>query len=212
MLPTSARSALLSPPCPFVGRGPAPRRPRRPGVVVAPLAPPPSTSTPTVDPSTAPASSDASVTVGDGASPRASPATRPRPRGCEPATPTPTASPVPRVGCCHNGWNEAVAVSQRDAYAASFVCPEAHPVCAMFLVRDTRVPQCDAGTTSARSWPSTERTEPHAARSSSRIICSPLSSSAAGAAEVLHQPDVLVVRDDPRREEADLAQVGHEAR
>jgi hypothetical protein len=50
---------------------------------------------------------------------------------------------VPRVGCCHNGWNEAVAASQKDAYRASFVCPEAHPICAMFIVRDTRVPQCD---------------------------------------------------------------------
>jgi hypothetical protein len=53
---------------------------------------------------------------------------------------------VPRVGCCHNGWNEAVAVSQKDAYAASFVCPEAHPICAMFLVRDRRTPRCNAGT------------------------------------------------------------------
>jgi hypothetical protein len=50
---------------------------------------------------------------------------------------------VPRVGCCHNGWKEAVAVSQKDAYAASFVCPDAHPICAMILVRDTRVPRCE---------------------------------------------------------------------
>jgi hypothetical protein len=50
---------------------------------------------------------------------------------------------VPRVGCCHNGWNEAVAASQKDAYKASFACPDAHPICAMFIVRDTRVPQCD---------------------------------------------------------------------
>jgi hypothetical protein len=53
---------------------------------------------------------------------------------------------VPRVGCCHNGWNEAVAASQKDAYLASFVCPDPHPICAMFIVRDTRVPRCDAGT------------------------------------------------------------------
>ncbi len=50
---------------------------------------------------------------------------------------------VPRVGCCHNGWNEAIATSQKAAYAGSFVCPEAHPICAMFIVRDTRAPQCD---------------------------------------------------------------------
>jgi hypothetical protein len=53
---------------------------------------------------------------------------------------------VPRVGCCHNGWKEAVAASQRDAYAASFVCPDPHPVCAMYLIRDAREPQCDSAT------------------------------------------------------------------
>jgi hypothetical protein len=51
---------------------------------------------------------------------------------------------VPRVGCCHNGWNEAVAASQRGAYAASFHCPNTHPMCAMFIVRDSRVARCDA--------------------------------------------------------------------
>jgi hypothetical protein len=53
---------------------------------------------------------------------------------------------VPRVGCCHNGANEAVAASQKEAYAASFVCPEAHPICAMIIVRDTRRPSCDGAT------------------------------------------------------------------
>jgi hypothetical protein len=53
---------------------------------------------------------------------------------------------VPRVGCCHNGWNEAVAVSQKAAYAASFVCPDPHPICAMSIVRDTRQPTCDSAT------------------------------------------------------------------
>ncbi|MGH7268899.1 MAG: hypothetical protein ACREJ3_00585 [Polyangiaceae bacterium] len=50
---------------------------------------------------------------------------------------------APRVGCCHNGWMEAVAVLQRDAYLASFTCPEAHPICAMYIVRDNRKPRCD---------------------------------------------------------------------
>ena len=53
---------------------------------------------------------------------------------------------VPRVGCCHNGWKEAVATSQMNAYAASFVCPDPHPVCAMYLIRDAREPQCDRAT------------------------------------------------------------------
>ena len=49
---------------------------------------------------------------------------------------------VPHVGCCHNGWMEAVAASQRDAYASSFVCPNPHPICAMHLIRDTREAKC----------------------------------------------------------------------
>jgi hypothetical protein len=50
---------------------------------------------------------------------------------------------VDRVGCCHNGWKEAVAAGQKDAYAKSFTCPEANPMCPMYLVRDPRVPLCD---------------------------------------------------------------------
>ncbi len=53
---------------------------------------------------------------------------------------------APRVGCCHNGWLEAVAASQKDTYAASFVCPEPHPICPMYLIREARVPRCDRAT------------------------------------------------------------------
>ncbi len=53
---------------------------------------------------------------------------------------------VPRVGCCRNGWKEAVAASQKDAYGTSFVCPDPHPICAMYLIHDTREPQCDRTT------------------------------------------------------------------
>lgn len=50
---------------------------------------------------------------------------------------------VPRNGCCHNGWKEAVNVSQQAAYTASFTCPQAHPMCPMYIVHDVRVPRCD---------------------------------------------------------------------
>jgi hypothetical protein len=53
---------------------------------------------------------------------------------------------VPRVGCCSNGWFEAVAATQKDAYAKSFVCPTPHPMCPMYIVHDTRTPKCDAST------------------------------------------------------------------
>ncbi len=52
---------------------------------------------------------------------------------------------VPRVGCCNNGYKEAVNASQKDAYAASFSCPKRRP-CPMYIIRDMRVPKCDPGT------------------------------------------------------------------
>jgi hypothetical protein len=50
---------------------------------------------------------------------------------------------VPSVGCCHNGRKEAVAISQVDAYRASFTCPRPHPICPSYVMLDRRVPQCD---------------------------------------------------------------------
>jgi hypothetical protein len=52
---------------------------------------------------------------------------------------------VQRAGCCHNGWKEAVAASQRDAYEKANACTiMPHPVCPMYIVRDTRIAKCDA--------------------------------------------------------------------
>jgi len=53
---------------------------------------------------------------------------------------------VRRVGCCFNGWMAAVNATQKDAYAKSFTCPTPRPMCPMFMVKDTRVPRCDAAT------------------------------------------------------------------
>jgi|HubBroStandDraft_4_1064222.scaffolds.fasta_scaffold670258_2 hypothetical protein len=51
---------------------------------------------------------------------------------------------VPRAGCCHNGWKEAVNVSQKDAYEQANACTSTRrPICPMFMVRDTRVARCD---------------------------------------------------------------------
>ncbi len=138
MLPTSARTALLA--ATLSMGGACVEASPSSGVVVAPIAPPPSPSSAAVDPSTAAPSRDASPASGDATGEAGAPV---RFRACNVDA---DCAAVPRVGCCHNGWNEAVAVSQRDAYAASFVCPEAHPICAMFIVRDARVPRCDAAT------------------------------------------------------------------
>lgn len=53
---------------------------------------------------------------------------------------------VPRAGCCRNGWMEAVAVSQKDAYAKAEKCSEPHPICPMYIVQDKRVALCDNAT------------------------------------------------------------------
>jgi hypothetical protein len=53
---------------------------------------------------------------------------------------------VPRSGCCHNGWMEAIAATQKDAYEKAYACKQAHVICPMFIVRDVRVPRCDAQT------------------------------------------------------------------
>jgi hypothetical protein len=51
---------------------------------------------------------------------------------------------VPRAGCCHNGWKEAVNSSQKDAYEQANACASTRrPICPMFMVRDTRVARCD---------------------------------------------------------------------
>jgi len=142
MLPTSARFALLAS-APLLSGPACAEAPASPAVVLAPAAPRSSASAPTVDSSTAATSGEArvpSAALGSDASDAGAPAEF---RGCNVDA---DCLAVPRVGCCHNGWNEAVAASRRDAYAASFVCPEAHPVCAMFIVRDGRAAQCDAAT------------------------------------------------------------------
>ncbi|HTB77625.1 MAG TPA: hypothetical protein VK762_30485 [Polyangiaceae bacterium] len=135
MLPTSTRTAVIV----ALFAGPACAEAPGSSVVEAPVLPvaPPSASATQVDPSTAATSADASAPAPGGAIEAGAPA---KFRACSADA---DCVAVPRVGCCHNGWNEAVAASQKDAYATSFVCPDAHPICAMFIVRDARVPRCD---------------------------------------------------------------------
>jgi hypothetical protein len=135
MLVTFPRIALVA----AIFAGPAcAQTPASSGVVVAPVVP--ASSAPADGGELAPL-----LTAGQGATDAAaSEAGAPAEfRAC--ATDTDCVA-VPRVGCCHNGWMEAVAASQQGAYAASFVCPIAHPICPMILIRDTRIPRCNATT------------------------------------------------------------------
>jgi hypothetical protein len=52
----------------------------------------------------------------------------------------------PRAGCCNNGWKEAVAASQKDAYAQANACTRQRPMCPMYKVRDRRVVYCEPQT------------------------------------------------------------------
>jgi hypothetical protein len=51
---------------------------------------------------------------------------------------------TPRNECCGTGWNEAVNKKEVAAYHASFMCPDAHPICPLYIIDDTRVPECQA--------------------------------------------------------------------
>jgi hypothetical protein len=52
---------------------------------------------------------------------------------------------TPRNECCGTGWNEAVNKKEVAAYHASFMCPETHPICPLYIIDDTRVPECQVG-------------------------------------------------------------------
>ena len=137
MLVTSARNAAFA----LIFAGQACAETPSSGVVVAPVVP--ASSAPADAASPAPTASADPSTDASATGPVANDSGVPAQfRACTADT---DCVVVPRVGCCHNGWNEAVAASQKDAYAASFVCPQAHPICAMFLVRDTRSARCNPG-------------------------------------------------------------------
>jgi hypothetical protein len=53
---------------------------------------------------------------------------------------------IRRPGCCHNGWKDAVAVTQKDAYEKAHACAEPRPICSMRMVRDNKVARCNART------------------------------------------------------------------
>ena len=53
---------------------------------------------------------------------------------------------VPKVGCCSNGYKEAVNKESATAYAQSFTCPTPNQMCPHYILNDTRVPECNGGT------------------------------------------------------------------
>lgn len=53
---------------------------------------------------------------------------------------------TPRNECCGTGWMAAVNKNEVDAYHASFTCPQAHPICPLYLILDTDQPECNIGT------------------------------------------------------------------
>jgi hypothetical protein len=53
---------------------------------------------------------------------------------------------VAKVGCCNNGYKEAVNKQSASAYKLSFTCPNPNQICPHYVVNDTRVPECNSGT------------------------------------------------------------------
>jgi hypothetical protein len=51
---------------------------------------------------------------------------------------------VAKVGCCQNGFLEAVNTQSANAYRASFVCGQKRPICPMYRIADKRLPVCGA--------------------------------------------------------------------
>jgi hypothetical protein len=49
---------------------------------------------------------------------------------------------VAKVGCCQNGYLEAVNKQSASAYRASFVCGQKRPICPMYRITDKRLPVC----------------------------------------------------------------------
>ena len=54
---------------------------------------------------------------------------------------------VPAGGCCPDGRSAAVNKDSVDAYAAATACTEPPHVCPLHVILETRVPQCNTGTT-----------------------------------------------------------------
>jgi hypothetical protein len=52
---------------------------------------------------------------------------------------------VPQVGCCNNGYKAAVNKHHVTAYEDSFTCPPPKPFCPLYVILDTRQPECNTG-------------------------------------------------------------------
>jgi len=114
-----------------------------------PPAPPPPVTTVVVDAGAAPAPAPLPVAVADGSPPAAAAPVAP----ATPATPAPgdffsckadaECVAVPRNGCCHNGYHDAVNKQAVDAYKASFTCEKKRPICPQFMIKETKVARCD---------------------------------------------------------------------
>ena len=50
---------------------------------------------------------------------------------------------VPREGCCHNGYKDAVNKSKIGSYRAANHCKLTNPMCTQMIVDDRRVAQCN---------------------------------------------------------------------
>jgi hypothetical protein len=57
---------------------------------------------------------------------------------------------ISKGGCCPNGWDVAVNKTKVTQYENATKCENPHQVCPLYVILDTRVPQCQAGKTSVK--------------------------------------------------------------
>jgi hypothetical protein len=53
---------------------------------------------------------------------------------------------VRRDECCGTGWLVAVNKDQKQGYADSYTCPQAKPICPLYIIDDTDQAECNVGT------------------------------------------------------------------
>ena len=53
---------------------------------------------------------------------------------------------VPQAECCPTGRMVAVNKNHTDDYAAAYACTDKPTACPLYIIKDTRVPECDNGT------------------------------------------------------------------
>jgi hypothetical protein len=104
----------------------------------------PKVSPPLDDPPTASSTATATATPRPSASASAAPSASSAPDPIYACQSDADCVAVPRAGCCNNGYKEAIARGQEEAYRAAHPCARKRMICPQFVINDRRQPLCDS--------------------------------------------------------------------